>query len=393
MKNPYSGLKNIPKNIWMLAAATLINRSGTMVLPFIALYANQVLEVSKADAGLVLAVYGIGAFISAPFSGKLSDNIGTMRQMKISLFATGSFLFLYSFITDFILFLSLTFIWAILSEAFRPASMAFISDEITSDRRKTAFALQRLAINLGMSIGPVVGGILSTINFHLLFYINALSSLAAGTFLSLSHFDKHETVQKESELNKPAVQQQKVSVYSDRRLIYFLLALIPVEIVFFQHIGALPLFIVSDLGFTNAVFGILTAVNTVLIIFIEVPLNDSMRHWDDRKALALGALLCGVGFGLMAFTNTIPPIVALIVIWTFGEMIFFPSSGEYVAKIAPEKQRGEYMGYFQMSFSFAFMVGPWLGATVLDLYGPFNLWMGCLVFGLISTVMMLRLKN
>jgi len=377
----------------MLAAATLINRSGTMVLPFIALYANQILKVSKADAGLVLAVYGVGAFISAPFSGKLSDKIGTMRQMKISLFATGSFLFLYSFITDFILFLSLTFIWAILSEAFRPASMAFISDEITSDRRKTAFALQRLAINLGMSIGPVVGGILSTINFHLLFYINAFSSLAAGTFLTFSNFEKHEAEQKESEVIKPVIPMTKVSVFSDRRLIYFLLALIPVEIVFFQHIGALPLFIVSDLGFTNAVFGLLTAVNTVLIIFIEVPLNDSMRHWDDRKSLALGALLCGVGFGLMAFTDTIPPIIFLIVIWTFGEMIFFPSSGEYVAKIAPEKQRGEYMGYFQMSFSFAFMVGPWLGATALDLYGPFNLWIGCLVFGLISTVMLLKLRK
>jgi MFS family permease len=393
MKNPYSELKNIPKNIWILAAATLINRSGTMVLPFIALYANQILKVSKADAGLVLAVYGVGAFISAPFSGKLSDKIGTMRQMKISLFCTGSFLFLYSFITNFVVFLCFTFVWAVLSEAFRPASMAFISDEITSDRRKTAFALQRLAINLGMSIGPVIGGILSTINFHLLFYINGISGIAAGTFLSLSHFEKHETTKEEKDVANEDTAHNKGNVFSDKKLLYFLLALIPVEMVFFQHIGALPLFIVSDLGFSTAVFGLLTAVNTVLIIFIEVPLNDSMRHWDDRKALALGALLCGVGFGSMAFTNTIPPIVALIVIWTFGEMIFFPSSGEYVAKIAPEKQRGEYMGYFQMAFSFAFMVGPWLGATALDLYGPFNLWIGCLVFGLISTVMMLRLKK
>ena len=393
MKNPYSGLKNIPKNIWILAAATLINRSGTMVLPFIALYANQILNVSKGDSGLVLAAYGIGAFITAPFAGKLSDKIGTLRMMKISLFSTGVFLFLYSFVTNFILFLALTFIWAILSEAFRPASMAFISDEITSDRRKTAFALQRLAINLGMSIGPVIGGTLSTINFHLLFYINGLTALAAGTFLILSPFEKHEAVQKETEVREPVIPHQNVSVFSDRKLIYFLLALIPVEIVFFQHIGALPLFIVTDLGFSNAVFGYLTAVNTVLIIFIEVPLNDSMRNWDDRKSIGLGALLSGVGFGLMAFTNTIPPIVFLIVIWTFGEMIFFPSAGEYIAKIAPEKQRGEYMGYFQMSFSFAFMVGPWLGTTALDLYGPFNLWIGCLVFGLISTVMMLRLKN
>jgi len=391
MKNPYGGLRNIPKNIWLLAVATLINRAGTMVLPFIALYAHQELNVSEGDAGLVLAAYGIGAFITAPFAGKLSDKIGTLRMMKTSLFCTGSFLFLYSFITNYFLFLSLTFVWAILSEAFRPASMSFISSEITSDRRKTAFALQRLAINLGMSIGPVIGGILSTINFHLLFYVDGFTSLAAATFLVFSPLKTHASA--ESLIDEKIIIQKRVTVFRDRRLLYFLLALIPVEMVFFQHIGALPLFIVSDLGFSTAVFGLLTTVNTVLIIFIEVPLNDSMRNWDDRKSLALGALLCGIGFGLMAFTNTIPPIVLLIVIWTFGEMIFFPSSGEYVAKIAPEKQRGEYMGYFQMSFSFAFMVGPWLGAEVLEQFGSFYLWLGCFMFGLISVVLMLRMKK
>jgi predicted MFS family arabinose efflux permease len=185
LKNPYSGLKAIPKNIWILAAATLINRSGTMVLPFIALYANQILKVSKGEAGLVLAAYGIGAFVSSPFSGKLSDKIGAMRLMTISLITTGLFLFIYSFVTDFTLFLALTFVWAILSEAFRPASMAFISDEISSDRRKTAFALQRLAINLGMSIGPVVGG--WVINF-IFIYINAFSSLLEYTL----HFEKRK---------------------------------------------------------------------------------------------------------------------------------------------------------------------------------------------------------
>ena len=163
--------------------------------------------------------------------------------------------------------------------------------------------------------------------------------------------------------------------------------------VFFQHIGAMPLFIVNELGFSNATFGVLIAINTVLIIFIEVPLNDSMRFWEDWKSLALGSLLAGVGFGIMAFTKTLSPIVITIVIWTFGEMILFPASGDFVAKISPEKQRGEYMGYFQMSFSFAFMVGPWLGTEVLEHIGSFNLWMGCLAFGLISTVMMWRLNG
>jgi MFS family permease len=391
LKNPYSGLKNIPKNIWILSIATLINRAGTMVLPFVALYAKQELKVSTGDAGLVLGFYGIGALLSSPFSGKLSDRLGSLKLMVASLLSTGTFLFLYSAVTNFTGFLFLTFIWAILNEAFRPASMSFISSEILPERRKTAFALNRLAINLGMSVGPVVGGILSTINFHLLFYVDGITALAAGAFLIFSPWEKHPA--SENVETEESVVHKKVNVLKDKRLLYFLLALIPVEIVFFQHIGALPLFIVTELGYTNAVFGLLTAVNTILIIFIEVPLNDAMRNWDDRKSLALGALLCGIGFGLIAFTNTIPPIVFLIVIWTFGEMIFFPSSGEYVAKIAPAKQRGEYMGFFQMAFSFAFMVGPWLGAEVLELFGPFYLWMGCLAFGLISALMMTRLKK
>lgn len=393
MKHPWTGLKNIPRNIWMIASATLINRAGTMVLPFVALYARQELRVSTGDAGLVLAFYGIGALISSPFSGRLSDKIGPLKMMIISLLSTGLFLFLYSVVTDFKMFLALSFVWAILNEAFRPASMSFISSEIAPERRKTAFALNRLAINLGMSIGPVIGGILSTINFSLLFYVDGITSLAAGSFLFFSHFQSRQTMVKESETKDQDEVIVKISVFKNKKFIYFLFALIPVEIVFFQHIGALPLFIVNELGFSNAVFGYLVAVNTVLIIFVEVPLNDAMRSWANWKSLAFGSMLSGIGFGLLSFLHEIPPIVLLIIIWTFGEMILFPASGDYVANISPEKQRGEYMGYFQMSFSFSFMVGPWLGAEMLEQFGSFSLWIGCFVLGLISTLMMLKLKE
>jgi len=78
MKHPWSGLKNIPRNIWLLAIGSLINRAGMMVLPFIALYAVEELEVSISEAGLVLACFGVGAFISAPFAGRLSDRFGSL---------------------------------------------------------------------------------------------------------------------------------------------------------------------------------------------------------------------------------------------------------------------------------------------------------------------------
>ena len=74
-------------------------------------------------------------------------------------------------------------------------------------------------------------------------------------------------------------------------------------------------------------------------------------------------------------------------------MILFPASGDYVASISPEKQRGEYMGYFQMSFSFSFMVGPWLGAEALDHFGSLSLWASCFVLGMISAFMLFRIKS
>jgi MFS family permease len=365
-----------------------------MVLPFMALYAVEELEVSAAKAGLILAFYGVGAFISAPFAGKLSDRLGAVNLMRISLISSGIFLIIYSFVTSFIAFLLLTLIWAVIAEAYRPASMSFISDEVSADRRKTAFALNRLAINLGMSIGPVVGGILSTINFSLLFYVDGFTSVAAGVYLIFSGIKEKRSVDADSEIAiKDEHSKKKTSILHNRKFIYYMIAIIPVQIVFFQHTGALPLFIVEQLAFSKSTFGFLMAINTVMIILIEVPLNDAMRMWPDWKALMLGAILTGIGFGITIFGFNTHILIFSIVLWTFGEMIFFPSAGNYVAENSPDNMRGEYMGYFQMTFRFSFMIGPLLGTIVLEEFGAIVVWAGTFILGMITAAMMLNLKN
>jgi MFS family permease len=254
----------------------------------------------------------------------------------------------------------LTLIWAVITEAYRPASMSFISDEVSADRRKTAFALNRLAFNLGMSIGPVIGGILSTINFSLLFYVDGITSVAAGMYLIYSGIKVQDSFGTESKIDlKHHPPKKKISILDDRKFIYYMIAIIPVQIVFFQHIGALPLFIVEQLEFSKSTFGFLMAINTVMIILIEVPLNDAMRMWPDWKSLMLGAILTGIGFGITIFAFNTYILIFSIVLWTFGEMIFFPSAGNCVAENSPANMRGEYMVYFQMTFSFSFMIGPY----------------------------------
>jgi len=392
--NPWRGLKNIPHSVWILALATLINRSGTMVLPFLVIYMTRKIGVSIALAGLVLSFYGAGALVTAPFVGRLSDKFGSLKVMKISLIATGLLLVLYSFITNFIVILGVTLLWAVISEAFRPANLSLISDETEPGQRKTAFALNRLAINLGMSIGPVIGGFLAGVNFSLLFYVNGTMSVLAGIFLIVSNVEtKRHVLNLKEGFQKLNSVKKSGSIFKNKTFLIFMLALIPVELVFFQFLGALPLYIIQNLKIPASTFGILMAVNTVLIIIVEVPLNNAMSNWDDRKSLALGALLCAIGYGAMIFSKNILFITLTIVIWTFGEMIFFPSSASYTAILSPENRRGEYMGYFQMTFSFSLMLGPWIGALTLDHLGYIILWCGAFVSGLISTLLFLVISK
>lgn len=390
--NPWKGLNKLPRNIWIISIASLINRVGMMVLPFLALYMTNDMHVTAAEAGSVLMAYGLGSLISAPFVGKLSDKIGSLNLIKISLIGSGIFLLFYSFIHEYHYFLILSFVWAIICESFRPAAMSFISNESKDEDRKPSFALYRLAINLGMSFGPVIGGILSTINFSLLFYFDGATSILAGLFLILSpiKLTEHEDENIEHEVKKEI---KKFAFLPDAKFLLFLLALIPPGMIYMQHLGAMPLFIVNDLGYTTATFGVVTAVNTIIIILIELPLNNSMKHWANWKSMFWGASLTAVGFGAMAFTQNLTALIITVVVWTFGEMILFPSAAAFAAEISPPKQRGAYMGFYQMTFSISFTVGPWLGTLIYEIYGAIVLWTSVLLFGLLSAFAMLTMKK
>ena len=389
--NPYKGLKGLPRDMWTLFFTSLINRSGTMVLPFLALYLTKKIGVSPAEAGTALLVYGAAAFLAAPITGKLSDKLGSLKVMKFALYGSGIIFFLYSFITDYYWILAASFILAAVNEAFRPANLSMISELVAPHQRRIAFALNRLAINAGMSIGPVIGGFLTLIDYHYLFYANAVASIAAGVYLSSTKWSSLST-EKLDEVSID-IPRLKFAILADKKFIFFLLAIIPANLVFFQHLGALPLYIVDDLGYTTAAFGLFGAINTVLIIFLEVPLNNWMNDIPYKKSLMIGALLAAIGFGGFAISTTAIPLIISIIVFTFGEMIFFPITAAYTSEIAPQNKRGEYMGYYQMTFSFAFSAGPWLGTVVYQHYGSVILWIGALVLGLITAALMFFVKD
>lgn len=388
MINPWRGLGGLPRAVWVIFSITLVNRMGTMVLPFLVIYLTRRAGFTAEQAGLALVFYGAGAVLTAPLAGRLCDRWDARYVMMTALLSSSAFLLIFPFIKGFAAIMTVTTLWAVVSEAFRPANLAIISEAVAPGQRKAAFSLSRLAINLGMSIGPAVGGFLAAHSFTALFIVDGVTSLLAGLLLAgtplrAAHHDTEPPPE-------PAVATaaSKFGALRDFRLLYFLLSLALIQLVFFQHEGALPLFIVRDLRIGESAYGLLFTLNTCLIILFEVPLNLAMTRWPHHRAMALGALLCAFGFGGLAVASGLLSVALTVVVWTFGEMILFPSSSAHVADIAPPAQRGVYMGYYVMTFSLALMVGPWLGLMVLDKRGAATLWLGALVCGLVSTVMM-----
>lgn len=371
----------------MLALATWVNRAGTMVLPFLVLHLTKNLGFSPARAGSVLALYGVVSLCVAPVAGRLGDRIGMLRLITFSLFGSALALCLLPSARTYAQVAVRVALLAIFSEAVRPATLALAGSFAGAELRRQGFALNRMAVNLGMSIGPALGGFLATVSFEALFWVDGATSAVAGLLFVILPFRA---------VHPPEPQQVKLPALESSgrgQLLFVLLALLPVSMVFFQLEGAYPLFLVRELHFSEATFGALFTLNTVLILLFEVGLNVVTQHWRTQRVMALGAVLTGIGFGALIALHSLGGVIFTVIVWTVGEMLLFPATAAYVSDLAPRGRQGEYMGYYAMTFGLGLSLGPWAGTAILGRWGFSAVWGVCLAIGLLSGGLMLRVNR
>ena len=390
--NPWRGLGGLPRDVWIIFATTLVNRAGVMALPFLVLYLTRHMGVSASLAGLAVSAYGVGGMITAPIAGRLCDRIGPFAVMQGSLALTGVVLLVIPLAGTYPLILLLTVCWAVIADAARPATMSALTLGTSAEQRKAAIAVNRLAVNLGMSIGPAVGGLLAVVSFPLLFVVDGLTSLAAAGVLTVLLRSRPRSrlstrlgdAQLDAGALSAAENGMRGSVWRDGRALMFYFSMFLLGLVFTQNQSTMPLYIVRDLHYRESFYGMLFVLNTLLIVLLEVPLNLRMAHWSHRRALILGMVLTGIGFGAMGVARGAVAIAVTVVIWTFGEMIAFPVGTAYVADIAPPGRNGEYMGMFSSTFSLSIVLGPWAGTAALDRFGAAATWAAVLACGIVA---------
>lgn len=369
----FASLRTLPRPVWILFAGTFVNRFGSFVMPFIAIYLTR-RGFAPAQAGLAVSAYGAGHLIASMLGGHLADAAGRRHTIALSMFSSAAAMLALSQARTYPLILVLALLAGCAAELYRPAAGALLADLVPQEHRVAAYAMYRFAINLGFAAGPATAGFLAERSFFYVFGGDALTSLVFGivALFALPHGIRAQTKQEK------AGEGFRVAL-SDRRFVLFLLATACVTWVEFQIHSTFPLYIQS-LGYRTSTYGSLLAINGVIIVLFELALTNFTQRRDPQWMIGIGYFLSAIGFALTGFATTIPALGATVVIWTVGEMLYAPVTGAYVSRVAPEQYRGRYQGLWVMMWSIGMLLGPSIG-TILYQWNASILWVTCACLG------------
>jgi len=363
----------ISREMWLLAVAMLINRSGSMVLLFMSVYLTKERHFSIPEAGIILSLFGAGSLLGAFVGGKLVDRVGYYPILYWSLLLSGAMILILGQVQNFYLIGLFTFLVTATGDMFRPANSASIVHYSNAEGYTQSIALNRLAMNLGFTVGPMLGGFLASQSYHLLFWADGLTCMLAAGFI-LYMLPKKEVTKPEKQSREEA---KSMSPYRDWIYLTFLVLTTLFALSFFQLLTSLPLYYKNVYHLSEQHIGWLMAVNGLGVAVIEMFLIYSLRNRGrEFQFISLGLFLLAVSYlMLIPFQGKMILLLSMLFL-TFAEMFAMPFMGTFSMKRANETTMGDYMALYSMSWSVALIVAPLMGTQLINRWGYDGLWFG-----------------
>lgn len=389
INNYVNTFKGLSKEVWWLALITLINRAGTMVIPFLSLYLTKSLGFTVSNVAWIMSAFGLGSVVGSWLGGKLTDQIGYYKVMCYSLISTGILFIALQFLSTFVAFCIGIFLVMLVADTFRPAMFVALSAYSKPENKTRSVTLIRLAINLGFSAGPAVGGlIITSLGYGGLFWVDGITCIAA-TLVLINVLNPKTT----KTLDEVKVKNPK-SAYADKAFLMFLVAMLFFGIVFLQYFSTMPIYYKDVHFLTELEIGFLLGMNGFLIFVFEMPLIKWLENtrFNKTSLMLIGAILTGLSFLILNLSGWVGVLVIGMLLMTFGEMIAFPFSNAFAMDRAKKGNQGEYMALYSIAFSIAHIFGHNMGLQLTAKVGFDNTWLFITALAAVCVFLLFSLK-
>lgn len=389
-----SAFGGLPGAFWWIWVGTFVNRMGSFVLPLLAFYLTGPMHRSAAFAGLVAALYGVGASVSGVVGGVAADRIGRKPTLVVSLTANAASIIALGYARSPLWLCLGALTVGLVTNAFRPAVSAMIADIVPAEQRVRAYGLNYWAINLGFAIASLSIGLVVAFGYLALFYADAASTMVGVVLIAIFVHDTTPDVVPRPNVGADAAAASHAdglaAVLRDRVFVYFVAVFFLMLLVFQQCTTAQPMAMARD-GLSAAQVGYISAINGVLIVAVQLPLVRWLERFPVGQVIAVSGIVLGFGMAIPLLGGSVGIFALSVTIWTIGEIGCTPTSSAIIAQLAPAHLRGRYQGVYQIAWSGSSVLAPLTGGAAFAAFGGTPVWLACLALSVIAAAAVLRL--
>lgn len=386
--------RRYPFQFWLMLMGLVISTTGTtMVWPFLTIYASEKLLLPLAAVTSLMTFNSVSGFVSSVIAGSLVDRFGRKGMMVIGLFGMAIVYLGYMPAKDFWQFALLMLLSGSFNPLYRVGTDAIVADMIEPENRTQAYSLVRMGRNVGVALGPILGGLVLSRSYNIGFIT---ASIALTLFGLLTIFFLKETLQRDPNRHHDSLRDQ-LRVISEalrnkafsRMVGSFTLMEICATLMWV----VLAVYIKQNYGIGEAQYSWIPTTNALMVIFLQVLITRLTQKHSPTRVMPVGAAFYAVAMLLVALSGNFWGFLLAMIIMTFGELITAPTAMAYVANLAPADQRGRYLGFFGLAWYVALSIGP-MGAGFLSdnisIHAP---WFAGAIVGVISVLSFLSLRR
>jgi MFS family permease len=368
--------------VWVLLSGTVLARgSAFATLPFLAIYLSRNLDLHPVLIGITIGISPLSGVVGGFLGGHLSDRFGRKPVMIGSLFSMSLVYFGFMIAETPGWFIVLNALNGLSGSFFEPTGQALIADLTEKSKRMRAFSLRYTAINIGASVGPLLGAYLAVVSAKSAFMVTGIMYFIYVLILAL--------MMKKYNLGNPASETaSKVTIASslkiigkDKALRYLILGTIIINFGYSQMESNVPQYLESTIANGVFVYSVMLSINAVMVVLLQMPISHFAERFKTMQVMMAGAVFLSAGMLAFGFVTGWYTGILAIVFITIGEILIFPSSSYLVDQLATDELRGTYFGAAQFR-RIGHFLGPIAGGYLLNETG------GTVLFSFISLVVL-----